>query len=135
MEETTKVNEYLGDDGRLFIVRVGLDGDPDSVWLNGSRIGDKETARGYAHAILELIGDPVPGKEPKGDDTYIAVVKAEYGYFLGGRIVSAISGPMYADTAIESIQEDAPPEEFHIFRRVATVGPIPQPERKVTRYE
>ena len=132
MEEKTKVNEYLGDDGRLFIIRVGLDDDPDSVWLNGNRIGDKETARGYAHAILELIGDPVPGK---GDSSYIAVVKAEYGYFLGGRIVSAISGPMNTDTAIESLEEDAPEGEFHIFRRVATVGPIPQPERKGTGYE
>ncbi len=104
----------------------------DDVRIDGNYIGSLQTARQYANAILELLGDE---PKPKGDGTYIAVVKAEYGYFLGGRIVSAISGPMYADTAIESIQEDAPPEEFHIFRRVATVGPIPQPERKVTRYE
>lgn len=95
-------------------------------------LGTAETARQYARAILELCGEAVPGK---GDDTYIAVVKAEYGYFLGGRITGALTGAKSTDGAIEDLQEDAPSEEYHIFRRVATVGPIPQPEREVTRYE
>ena len=86
------------------------------------------TARQYAHAILELIGDPVPGK---GDDCYIAV-NGRPDDWIGGQVLNAISMPSSDPIAALA---DTLSTEFHIFRRVATVGPIPQPERKVTRYE
>lgn len=83
------------------------------------------------------IGGEVPGDEPK-DSTYIAVIK-DGGYFLGGKITTAVYGPMTTDAAIANLSEDDEDVEFHVFKRVATVGPqpkpLPLPERTVTRYE
>lgn len=95
---------------------------------NAKFIGAEDLARKYAHAILELIGDPVPRR---GDHNYIAV-EGDTGLWANGRILSSCSTPAVDPyTALENASQD----EYHIFRRVATVGPIPQPERKVTRYD
>ena len=89
-----------------------------------------DVPRTIAHAILELIGDPVPGK---GDGCYIAVVK-DGDSWVGGKINASVVGPSTdADRVIDTCEHVE--GEYHIFRRVATVGPIPQPGRKVTRYE
>jgi hypothetical protein len=95
-------------------------------------LGMPDQARKYAEAILELIGDE---PKPKGDDCYIMVVGS--GSFVGKTIHDAIPWESkdpttgFLDNYHYTVRE-----EFHVFRRVATVGPIPQPsERKVTRYE
>jgi len=92
-----------------------------------------QSARGVAHAILELIGDPVPGK---GDDCYIAVTGNE-GEWSDGNVVDGITRLGQGEQGAISllVKTGVAPGEFHIFRRVATVGPIPTLERKVTRYE
>ena len=88
--------------------------------------------REFAEAILELLGDE---PKPRGDDCYIMVVGS--GSFVGKTIHDAIPWESkdpttgFLDNYHHTVRE-----EFHIFRRIATVGPIPQPaERKVTRYE
>lgn len=96
-----------------------------------------DVPRKIARAILELIGDPVPAKgdEPLGDNCHI-LVEGRPGFWSSGKILGSMSGPYNpTDSVIEASARTGPKGEFHIFRRVATVGPIPQPERKVTRYE
>lgn len=95
-------------------------------------LGTAETARQYAHAILELCGE-APKEEPERDNCYIAVEGKPYRW-KEGRILAGITGEDI--DAVKFWSESALSDgEFHIFRRVATVGPIPQPEREVTRYE
>lgn len=113
-------------DERDWISAIGPDG--QNILLGAYSAYNGETARKFAHAILELIGDPVPGK---GDDCYIAVTGNPHNWG-GGEILGGISDPR-PDVVGDFMRRNE--GEFHIFRRVATVGPIPQPERKVTRYE
>ena len=96
-------------------------------------LGTAETARQYARAILELCGE-APKEEPKRDNCYIAI-RGEYDKWLDQKPLDAIEE--YPDDPVNAFStiHGNYPGEFHIFRRVATVGPIPQSERKVTRYE
>lgn len=116
----------LEDDGKIMLKHH----DHAPVWLGGR--GGK-TARQFAHAILELCGE-APKEEPKRDNCYIAI-RGEYDKWLDQKPLDAIEE--YPDDPVNAFStiHGNYPGEFHIFRRVATVGPIPQPEREVTRYE
>lgn len=108
------------------------------ISVQGMFVGSmSQSARGVAHAILELIGDPVPGKgETNSRKTYVTTGGAPTNWD-NARIHQGWTDVFTnEDDAIHTISAAATcDDEFHIFRLVATVGPIPQPERKVTRYE
>jgi len=131
-EKTIEISSNMG---RVRLERSGAIKVENNTGSPGVYIGMNfgTTAREFAHAILELIGDPVPAK---GDDCYIAVTGNE-GEWADGSVVDGITrlgeGEQGAINLL--IETGVAPGEFHIFRRVATVGPIPQPERKVTRYD
>jgi hypothetical protein len=109
-------------------------GTPGGIYVDDQFMGSKNGyARDIAHAILELIGDPVPGK---GDDNYIAI-KGTPMNWIGEKVIESVSGTpaLPVRDFVAALSTIPCNGEYHIFRRVATVGPIPQPERKVTRYE
>lgn len=102
------------------------------TWGSSFVGAEEESAPKIARAILELCGE-APKEEPKRDNCYIAVKGKPYRW-MEGRILAGITGEDI--DAVKFWSESALSDgEFHIFRRVATVGPIPQPEREVTRYE
>jgi len=130
-EKTIEMSNNMGRVRRCRNGDIRIESAGASALYLGSSFGN--TAREFAHAILELIGDPVPSK---GDDCYIAVTGNE-GKWAYGKVVDGVTrlgqGEQGAINLL--IETGVEPGEFHIFRRVATVSPIPQPERKVTRYE
>jgi hypothetical protein len=66
-------------------------------------------------------------------EVYIAVLK-DGGFYLGGKILNAVHGSKSDDVAISDLLDDSDDCEFHVFKRIATVGPMPKAERPITRY-
>jgi hypothetical protein len=107
---------------------------------NYASLGWSGTAREYAHAILRLLGDEVPGEKPKTNrrQTYITT-NGQPSLWDGKRIINGWTDVFTDDADAVSVisHADVSDDEYHIFRLVATVGPQPQPlpERAIKRYE
>jgi len=95
-------------------------------------------ARKYAHAILKLLGDEVPGEKPKADRSalkgewsYLAVREPEQGHSY------VMSAPFYKQNIMGSVQSTvdfASSQEsgaFSVYEKVAYVGAKPATQREV----
>lgn len=124
---------YINLTGGAYVERA----DDASFGLRGQMgsyvsLGYASTASQYAHAILQLLGDQEVGAIGDSAD-YIAVTK-EHGFYRDGRILDAVH-QTGLDKAMAILSDNKEEEaEFHVFKRVATVGPGPKPERPITRY-
>jgi len=122
-EKTIEISNHLGRVRRERNGSIRIEGGTGPSIYLGMDFGN--TAREFAHAILELIGVQVPGKEFAKE--YLITQK------YGGERVAVFEEENNTEAIAYAAQfYDG---DMSLYRLVADIGPIPQPERKITRYE